>query len=128
MKGRRPLDSKILDARRAFSRHPERKRTTPDPADGVGQPPEYLSDGAKVVWGEVVGYVTPGWLKITDRTAFEQFSELEAKRRAGIISGIERQLLFKLIERFGFTPVDRNRIRIEGDSGKESLADKYLNS
>ena len=108
--------TKILDARGAFKRHPERKRDgEPVVKDPLGSPPDRLTELERQAWREVAMYAPPGVLTSADRIHVEELSILLAESwvsRADMQTST-RALLNKMLGQLGMNPSDRSKISIE---------------
>jgi hypothetical protein len=113
-RGRKRLPSKILDARGAFTKDPQRRREDVEVDEGLGDPFSWLPPEAAAVWVEVAGKCPPGWLVVTDRYAFARYCQLIVKLIASDLTGEDTRFLAQLEARFGFTPTERTRIQTNG--------------
>lgn len=127
MKGRRPTSSKVLDARGAFDKNPQRRRAEPEPQEGVGDPFDFMLDDEKAVWIELRDACGEEWLKVTDRVTLSSFCEIEAKRRRrdpeDPFTPIDRKEHSQISARLGLSPADRNRVRVTPKAQRDDLAE-----
>jgi len=117
-----------LDARGAFLKHPERAREGSEAleaAPDLESPRENLDQRLKEVWFEIKGYLRPGVLKLSDAPAFESLVRLIYADRNSWIDSAERSQMISLFSRFGMTPSDRSKVKV--DEQKENQLAKFLN-
>lgn len=107
--------TKVLDARGAFKRHPERKRGgEPEVRDPLGAPPEDLSPAELRWWHEFAARAPVGVLTAADWPILLMASKLMAEfmfdstaMNAGRLGRLQ-----SLLGTFGMTPSDRAKLSI----------------
>lgn len=120
----------ILEARGAYTKHPERRHQgEPDTGRGVGPPPDYLTDEEKNVWNQTVAMCAPGVFQSSDAHALEVYSRIMAefhpKKTRGrpktpTFANLKVETLLKFWARFGMTPGDRTRVSVAVQPGPAS--------
>jgi len=108
--------SKILDARGAFKKNPQRKRDgEPEVKSPLGAPPEHLNESEAGCWHEIVSYAAMGVLTQADRLSVEIAARLLAESRVGFIEMPTARLsrLHVMLGQFGMTPSERSKLNIE---------------
>lgn len=114
--GRPRTPSKVLEARGAFAKNPQRRRDNePEVREPLGSPPEGLSEAEGRAWHEIALYAPVGVLTQADRLTMELACTLIAEYRADR-SGFAAQKyarLQSLLGSFGMTPSDRSKLSIE---------------
>lgn len=113
--GRPKTPTKLLDARGAFRKHPERRRDgEPEVKDPLGSPPSLEPDELEA-WREIIERAPVGVLTAADWHSVEMASCLMAeyrRDRTGFAAG-KMGRLQSLLGRFGMTPADRASLNIE---------------
>lgn len=135
MRGRKPTPPELRLLRgdtRKQARFPAAKPQPPQPPEPLA-PPDYLSDGAKVVWSELApGLHEIGWLTNLDAPSFGAFCAVAARLReveARIAVGDDApalrrlakelaQAVIKLGEAFGLSPLSRTRLSVAAPEKK----------
>ena len=120
--GRKRLPSKVLDARGAFTKHPERRRVDLEPEPGIGEPFDFLTPEVAAIWREVSAACPDGWLCVTDRYAFARYCKLVHADCTSELCGEKTRQLASLERAFGFTSTERSRVKastgnLQGDEG-----------
>ncbi|HUS94850.1 MAG TPA: hypothetical protein VMZ24_06730, partial [Patescibacteria group bacterium] len=108
--------TKILDARGAFKKNPQRSRDgEPEVRDPIGSAPDRLEDLERQAWDEVVRYAPMGVLTEADRHHVEELCILlaESWRLRAKMQTSTRALINKMLGQIGMNPSDRSRISIE---------------
>lgn len=110
-----PQPLAIAKLKGADKKNPKRyaqRKAAMMPKDGVGEPPEYMSEGAKQFWLETVASTPDGVLTELDRLPLEMLSVLtdEFRQKGELMTGVRMRTMVTLISRFGMTPGDRARI------------------
>ncbi len=103
----------VLEARGAFTRHPERRRerrNEPQPTGELGPPPKGFDKFRRKLWKELAGIISPGVLANDNRWTVELTVTLMAQQRQGIISDKGRAQLVTLLSKLGMTPADRSKV------------------
>lgn len=107
--------SKILDARGAFKKNPDRKRDgEPEVKDPIGAPPEDLTDGELKAWNMIVARAPMGVLTSADWPTVWMASRLwagfitEPDYPAGKVAR-----LHAILGQFGLDPSSRAKMSIE---------------
>lgn len=118
--GRPKTPTSILDARQAFRKHPERRRTREPPADGtIGHAPKWFNAEQRDVWNEIKGLINKNILGKSDRLAFEILVTLMYRYRYALrgdvapLSNSEFSRLCAMLGKFGMTPSDRASLQLE---------------
>jgi len=104
------VSTRVMEARGAFERHPERERHDPPSAGPLGDAPDGMGDDEKALWAELEGIMPSGVTEKSDRWSFEVLVRLMAKMRSGKASGSDVSQLTSLLAKFGMTPSDRSRV------------------
>ena len=115
MRGRKSVPAVIHNLRGTFrtDRHGPRRSAPAQPADGVGDPPDYLGVLEAECWRELVRISVPGVLAISDRPLVEVTARLWAEQRrpgAGDMSHARLGRFISCLASMGLTPVDRQRV------------------
>lgn len=102
----------VLNARGAFRKHPERKRSDPEPSAPLSAPPDHLNDTARECWAEIAEAAPVDVLTESDRIAIEIAAQLLAHFRQDPAEFPSTKLLRLevLLGKFGMTPADRSRV------------------
>lgn len=118
--------TKLLDARGAFRKHPERRRDgEPEVKNALGAAPYMLNEQEMACWNEIVSYAPVGVLTEADRHAVELAACLLAEfraDRAGFAAG-KMGRLQSMLGQFGMNPADRSRLNIEKPSSDNPFDD-----
>jgi hypothetical protein len=95
----------------AVAKNPQRYRARHEPSGfgPLGEPSEWLSDGAKNAWREMVP--TMPWLNTTHRFIVEIAAILTAKMAAGELGVPGMQLLRVVLGKLGASPADFGRVK-----------------
>lgn len=107
--------TKVLDARGAFKKDPQRKREgEPEVKEPVGSVPKYFDDMQKAAWKQITTQAPMGVLTEADTMAVEMASILLAEMRTDWDSFTVGKIgrLQALLGQFGMTPADRARLNI----------------
>ena len=105
--------TKVLDARGAFRRNPQRRRDgEPESRDPLGSAPDRLTDVERQCWMEIAESAPTGVLTKADRLTVEQASRLLALDLAGDLSSSDRKLFLSVLGKLGLNPSDRARLSI----------------
>lgn len=90
--GRNPLPSEIKRLKGTLRPCRENK-LEPQPNTPIGDPPEYMSDRAKEIWYNTVGYMPPGVITMCDTAILETYcnncalrEELQKKVNDGAVT------------------------------------------
>lgn len=101
---------------KGLTRHnPQRYRNEPPKHTmPIGQPPEHMSEEAKVVWFELETYVAPGVLTASERLLLEVLSNLVSEYRKDPIQFAVGKYthLTSYMARLGMSPADRQKLNI----------------
>src|SRR5579871_2522191 len=111
--GRPRTPTAVLDAKGAFGKNPDRKRSAEPTTDQpIGNPPTYLSKDEKKIWKELAKQSLPGVLKYSDRASFELLVRLTSTMRSDYANMrvAEKSLFISLCSRFALTPADRSKV------------------
>ena len=116
-----------LEARGAFVKNPQRKRTRhsePQPTAFLGDPPKHLKANEKNVWRELAAKLVRGVAANSDEAAFETLvcliSDFRQRRRRRVPQPVgEYTAMTKLYTLFGMTPADRSKVSAGKSKGKE---------
>lgn len=109
----------VLDARGAFTAHPERKRNNePMPAADIGAAPEHLVGANLDTWNELVASAAPGVLTSSDRVIVEIAACLLAAYRVdpSEFQSAKLTILTRTLAQLGMTPCDRSKIGVTTDA------------
>lgn len=107
--------TKILDARGAFDKNPNRRRDgEPEVKESIGAPPEELSEGELKAWKMIVSRAPMGVLTSADWPSVW----MAARIWAGFISDPDYPAgkvarLHAMLGQFGLNPSDRSKLSIE---------------
>jgi hypothetical protein len=114
--GRPRTPTKVLEARSAFKKHPERRRDGEPQVDTpLGSPPDRLNALQARAWYEIAQTAPTGVLTSADRLDVEITAVLLAKQWAdpdSMTDGARKQLQTAL-GKYGCNPADRSRLSIE---------------
>lgn len=112
--GKPRTPNEILEAKGAFSKNPQRRRTAPKSNLPIGDPPEHLTPRELPIWAEFIGAIPTEILVETDRFALARLCQLECKARTDPhrMPGVESGQLLKLYGMFGLSPSDRTRLHV----------------
>lgn len=144
MAGRKPLPTAIKKLKGTL----QKCRTSPNepqPQGDLVEPPEYMTDGAKLAWRYAVESAPEHLLKRLDMSVLEVWScaaDLYRKAQIGLnktgllmkspnagvpiqspflaIANKQAQIMTKAAVEMGFTPASRSRISIPGESPKDN--------
>lgn len=108
--------TKLLDARGAFKKDPQRKRHgEPEVRDPLGSPPDWLTEFQLVEWREIVHRAPLGVLTAADwhSVAIASVLYAEFKTDAASMPVARITTLEKLLGKFGMSPSDRAKLSIE---------------
>jgi hypothetical protein len=111
----------VLEASGAFQHDPKRRRDhEPDTGRGVGPPPDWLTEGERQAWDQLVADTAAGVWQSSDKAFLEQLARMLAKSREGPeVFGTKSMTLFvSMLARAGMTPADRSKVYVKPD-GKE---------
>lgn len=105
--------TKILDARGAFKRHPERKR--PEEPEAIGpfpvDPPDHLTDAEIACWREIVRTTPAGVLTGSDTITVETIAVLLDEFRKDRVMDIARlSRMTHLLDKIGCSPSGRAKL------------------
>lgn len=107
--------TKLLDAKGAFKKDPQRKRTDPETTGPLGEPPDYMLPDEKERWEEI-GRIAPlGVLTVADRPLIETAARLWAYCRRTPMEDLPTSKIDKLhtlLGRCGMSPADRAKISV----------------
>lgn len=105
----------LLELRGAFKNHPSRGRDRsqePKPTTKLGKPPIAFNAGQKKAW---LDFETQGfWLTGADRFMVEVAVKLMAQHRANNIEPKEISILVGTLNKLGFGPAERSKIKAPG--------------
>jgi hypothetical protein len=110
--GRPRKPTSELALRGAFQRNPARlkgREGEPVVTGALGPPPASLPDGAKAVWLEMAAHGT--WLTAPDRMMVEIAADLMAEFRSGTATARQTTLLVTTLNKLGFGPAERSKIK-----------------
>ena len=120
--------TKVLDARGAFRRNPQRRRDgEPEVRDPLGSAPDRLTDVERQCWLEIADSAPTGVLTKADRLTVEQASRLLALDLAGDLSSSDRKLFLSVLGKLGLNPSDRARLsipKVQADDNPYAALDK----
>jgi hypothetical protein len=122
MGGRPRKPTAVLELAGAFNRNPNRARDDePVPQGKPGDAPEYLGDGARRIWDDMVqaGF----WLTDADRFLLEVAAAYLDMFRAGIAEPKHTAQLINVLNKLGFGPAERSKIKAPG--AKPEAADPF---
>jgi len=108
--------TKVLEARGAFKKDPQRKRDgEPEVTTPLGAPHESLNAAESAAWLELARNAPPGVLTEADRLPVEMAACLLVEFRADRagFSAVKLARLQSLCGAFGMTPSDRAKLAIE---------------
>ena len=118
--------TKLLDARGAFKKHPERKREgEPEVKEPVGAVPDYFSEEQRAAWQQIVEQAPMGVLTQADTVAIEGAACLLAEMRAdpaGFAAG-KWGRLEAFLGQFGMTPAKRAALNIAPQKSENPFDD-----
>ena len=102
----------VLDARGAFRKHPERKRTDAQTVGPLGRPPSHVKGEVLKAWKEIAKSAPLEVLTASDKLALELAANLLAQFRLNPIEFPAAKLvrLEALLGKFGMTPADRAKV------------------
>lgn len=134
MVGRKPLPTKVKELKGTLQKCRINERE-PKPTGDLSEPPEYMSEGAKVAWRYALECAPPQLLKRLDMSVLEVWAcaaDLYRKAQAGLaktgllvkapITGVpmqspylaiankQAQIMTKAATEMGFTPASRSRV------------------
>lgn len=119
--------TKILEARGAFVKHPERRRERaqePVVNEGIGDPPHWLTAEQAVVWTETAR-VAGTWLTAADRILLEQFSvnvafarKVQANPDGVPLDAQAQGVILRQASMLGLSPSDRSKVKVPGGREK----------
>lgn len=108
--------TKVLEAKGAFKKDPQRRRDgEPEVTDPIGAPPESLTALEVKAWHELVTAAPTGVLTSADRIPMEMAAVLLAEFRVdrAEFTAAKYARLQSLTAAFGMTPADRSKLSIE---------------
>lgn len=108
--------TKILDARGAFKKDPQRRRDgEPEVREPIGPAPDYFAPDQLAAWNQIVGQAPLGVLTAADCLAVETASILVAEFRSNPADFQTGKLgrLQSFLGQFGMNPSDRAKLSIE---------------
>ena len=108
--------TKVLEARGAFRKHPERKREDePKVATPLGAVPERLNELQAQAWPEIAEPAPTGVLTSADRLDVEVAAKLLAESWSDWegMSNVDRKMLHTMLGKYGCNPSDRARLSIK---------------
>lgn len=96
------------------SRHLGKRANEPNTGRGVGPAPDWVDEGVRQAWDDVVRDTAPGVWQSSDRVFLEVLSLQVADYRAdGAGFGVKRTtLLMSMLKQAGMTPADRSRVQV----------------
>ena len=106
------IPTEIHELNGSFIHNPQRrpKSAPPKSLRALGQPPGYLSEDERALWGEIVENAPAGVLTSGDRHVVETLSLLLAKQRRREATSSDVAQLMKGLSSCGLTPADRSRV------------------
>lgn len=107
----------VLELSGAFKHDPQRARPDePVPTERPGDAPEYLGEVAGSIWDEMVreGF----WLTSADAFLLEIAAKYLAMFRAGIAEPKHSAQLITVLNKLGFGPAERSKIKAPGAKEK----------
>lgn len=119
--------TKILEARGAFKKDPQRKRNEPVVTTPLGSPPDWFDRNQADAWGELVSRVPPGIATSADWPVMCQCAVMFAKFVSSPteFTAAEHGRLSALLGKFGFSPSDRASLGVEKPKD-ENPFDKFI--
>jgi len=114
--GRNRVPTKILEARNAFKKHPERRRDgEPEVTTPLGAAPDRLNELESKAWHEIAKLAPMGVLTEADRLDVEMAARLLARTWSDFDSVTDgaRKQLHTMLGKYGMNPSDRSRLSIE---------------
>jgi phage terminase small subunit len=108
----------VLELSGAFKKDPQRKRTNePRPATKVGQPPPWLDDDEAEIWERMSreGF----WLTSADEFLLEVAVRYQRYFRNGGTDTKAISLLVSVLNKLGFGPAERSKIKAPGSDEEE---------
>jgi len=113
--GRNSIPTAIQDAKGAFLKDPQRKRTQEPTTDRpLGEPPTYLSKDERKVWRELAKQALPGVVFESDRLMFAVLVRLANKFYTGVaMMAAETAQMIQLSSKFAMNPADRSKVAVE---------------
>jgi phage terminase small subunit len=120
--------TKVLQLRGADKKNPKRfkdRQNEPEPAAGIGEASQHLSEAEQKIWDELVGLVPAGVLGNSDRIALERVSVLlyQARYEREEWTSSKEKDLIQYLSRFGMTPSDRSKISVPKPKGADPWED-----
>ena len=115
----KPTAQKELEG--SFKAHPERRNKNEPVATGfIGDPPDSLHDGERVIWYELIDLACKGVMTNADRVSLEMLCKLVYEMRTAFqdMNASKLSRLTFLLSQFGMTPADRSKISIKKDEDK----------
>lgn len=105
----------VLDARGAFKKNPQRRRSEPDAGGPIGAPPDDLSQGARLAWERIVRIAPAGVLTEADQMMLQLASELWAEWAVAPTEFAPAKMtrLEAQLGKFGLAPSDRAKLSIQ---------------
>jgi len=114
--GRPRTPTKVLEAKGAFKKHPERRRDgEPEVTTPLGAPPNRLNESEVEAWHEIAYSAPTGVLTSADRLDVELTARLLAQswyHHDEMSDGARKQLQTQL-GKYGMNPSDRSKLSIE---------------
>ena len=119
----------ILEAKGAFDKNPNRKRSGEPIAEGDAVKPRFVKGRASKVWDEIAPLLrNMGTLKAVDSIAFGTFcclqAEFEKNPREMTAARITQKRFYE--ERFGMNPSARAKMAVEGEGKSKDPAERYF--
>lgn len=109
-----------LELRGAFKKDPKRGRDRadePKPTSALGEPPSSFNEEVEgPLWREMASEAF--WLTGADKFMFEIAVRLMAKHRGGTIDRKEIPQLLAALNKLGFGPAERSKIKAPGGDDK----------
>lgn len=127
--GRTPQPLEIAKLKGADKINPQRYRDAPtvNPM-GIGQPPEHMKQGAKVIWFEILGIMPPGVITASERIALETLSNILLEYRADPFgfSAMKHAVIDRKLSELGLTPASRRKISVPSTKPKENSFAEFV--
>ena len=124
MGGRPRKPTAVLELNGAYEKNPNRKRPDePMPQGKPGDSPTYLGEDGAAIWDEMV---TAGfWLTDADRFLLEVAVKYLTMFRSGVSDPKLVSPLINVLNKLGFGPAERSKIKAPGAKPKESAFAKF---
>lgn len=129
MAGRPPQPLEIAKLKGAVKHDPQRYRNVPSGSPmEIGQPPEGMRQGAKVIWFELLGCAPPGVVTASERVHLELAANfmLEYRNDPFNFSAAKVAQLNNAIQQLGMGSVARRKIAVPSTKPKENSFAQFV--